>query len=71
MSEINTEFWPEKLNRRSHMDNPFVNRRVILTWIFIKCAFADWINQAENRDEVWVFCDCLLNVPKTVEKLAH
>jgi hypothetical protein len=27
--------------------------------------FADWIKLTENSDELWFFCGCLMNIPKT------
>jgi len=46
-------------------------KRVLFVFVFqslIKCEVANWINLAENRDEMWVFCEHLMNFSKTVRK---
>jgi hypothetical protein len=34
--EIHTEFWWENLRERNHLENPGVDGRIILRWIFRK-----------------------------------
>jgi len=63
MSEINAEFWPKNLNQRSHFSITDVSGRM---WIINKCEYADWIKLDENGDELWAFCECLMNVSQPV-----
>jgi hypothetical protein len=34
--EIQTRFWWENLSKEDHLEDPGVNRRIILKWIFKK-----------------------------------
>jgi hypothetical protein len=34
--EVYTEFWWGNMRKRNHLENPGVNERIILRWIFIK-----------------------------------
>jgi hypothetical protein len=37
----------------------------------IKCDVANWINLAVSGDELWLFCEQLMNVPKTMTKVLN
>jgi hypothetical protein len=45
-------FWWGNLGERDHLENPGIDGRIILRWIFRKCdgGCMDWIGVAQNRD---------------------
>ena len=47
-----TEFWWGNLRERDHLEDPGVDWRIILRWIFRKwdVVVMDWIELAQNRD---------------------
>jgi hypothetical protein len=48
---MHTGFWWESLREGEHLENPGVDGRIILKWIFEKCdGGMDWIDLAQNRD---------------------
>jgi hypothetical protein len=51
--EANTGFWWGNLRERDHLENPEVNGRVILRWIFRKCDMGgmEWIDLVQDRDK--------------------
>ena len=42
--EFCTGFWRGNLRERDHLEDPGIDRRIILKWIF------DWIDLAQDRD---------------------
>jgi hypothetical protein len=44
--------YPSNLRERDHLEDPCVNGRIILRWIFRKWNVGgmDWIDLAQNRD---------------------
>jgi hypothetical protein len=46
--EAYTGFWWGNLRERDHLENPGIDRRIILRWIFRKwgCEGLDWIELA-------------------------
>ena len=47
-----TGFWWGKLRSRAHLENPGVDGRIILRWIFqeVRCGGVNWIELAQDRD---------------------
>ena len=47
-----TGFWWGNLRERDHLENPGVDERIILRWIFRKWDVwgMDWIDLTQNRD---------------------
>jgi hypothetical protein len=51
VEEVHTGFWWGNLREGDHMENPGVNWRIILKWIFRKWnGDMDWLDQYQNRD---------------------
>jgi hypothetical protein len=52
---VYTEFLWGNLREREHLDDPGVDGRIILRWIFRKCEWGgsmDWIDLAQDRDRL-------------------
>jgi len=48
---VHTGFWWGKLRERDHLEDPVVDGRVILRWIFRTWdGGMDWIDLAQDRD---------------------
>jgi hypothetical protein len=54
----------ESRRERNHLEDPGVDWRIILRWIFqeVGCEVMDWIEQIQDRDRWRVTCECG-NVP--------
>jgi hypothetical protein len=49
--EVCTGFWCGILKDRYNLEEPGVDGRILLRWVFRKwCGVLDWIDLAENRD---------------------
>jgi hypothetical protein len=50
--EVYTRFWVENLRERYHLEDPGVDGRIILRWIFRMWngGGMDWIDLAQDRD---------------------
>jgi len=50
--EVRTGFWWGNLRERVHLEDPGVDWKIILRWIFGKCdGGTDWIDLAQDRDK--------------------
>ena len=48
---MHTGFWCKNLRKGGHLEDPGVDARIILKWIFKKWkGGTDWINLAQDRD---------------------
>ena len=50
---MHTRFWWGNLRERSHLEDPCVDGRIVLKWIFKKRDGGgpmDWIDMAQDRD---------------------
>jgi len=48
---VHTGFWWGKVRERDHLEDPVVDGRIILRWIFGRWAGGmEWIDLAEDRD---------------------
>ena len=61
-----TAFWWENLREGDHLENPGVDGRIILRWIF-KMWGIDWIDLAQDTDR-WRELNAVMNlrVPQNV-----
>jgi hypothetical protein len=50
IGEVYTGFWWENLRGRSDLEDPDLNRRIILRWILRKWDVRDRIDVAQDRD---------------------
>jgi hypothetical protein len=50
--EVHTGFWWEDLREGDHLEDPGIDGRIILKWIFKKWddEGMDWIDLAQDRD---------------------
>jgi hypothetical protein len=49
--KVYTRFWWGNLRERKHLEDPGVDGRIILRWIFRKWEGGiDWIDLAQDRD---------------------
>jgi len=50
-TEVHTSFWWRNLMERDHLEEPGVDGRIILRWIFRKWEGGmNWIDLAQERD---------------------
>ena len=47
--DVYTRFWLENLGERNHLEDPGIDGRIILSWIFKKRGMA-WIDLTEDMD---------------------
>ena len=60
--EVHTGFWWGNMKERAHLEDPGVEGRVVLKWIFKKCdGGIDWIDLAQNRDRWRALVNAVMN----------
>jgi len=62
--EVHTGFWWGNLRERGHWEDPAVDGRIILRWIFRKWdgVDMDWIELAQDRDRWWELVNAEINL---------
>jgi hypothetical protein len=64
--EAYTGFWWGNLRERDHSEDPGVDRRIILKWIFRKWVVGsggmDWIELAQDRDRWRTLVTAVMNL---------
>jgi hypothetical protein len=54
--EVHTGFWRGTLRKRDNLEDPGVDGRIIIRWVFWKCnGGMDWFDLAQDRDR-WRAC---------------
>jgi hypothetical protein len=58
---VYTGLWWGNLRERDHMEDPGVDRRIILRWIFRKWdgGGMEWIYLAQDRDRWWALVNAV------------
>jgi hypothetical protein len=58
--EVHTGFWWGDLREGDHLEDPGIDGRIILKWIFKKWdgGSMDWIDMAQDRDRWRGCCEC-------------
>jgi hypothetical protein len=60
--EVHRVFWWGKLRERDHLEDPVVDGRIILRWIFRRWdGGMDWIDLAQDRDSWWALVNAVMN----------
>ena len=61
---MHTGFWWGDLRKRDHLEDPRVDGRIILRWIFKKGSVGgmDWIVVAEDRDRWQALVNAVMNL---------
>jgi hypothetical protein len=60
---VHTGFWWGILKRRDHLEEPDVDGRKMLRWVFRKWnGDIDWINLAQNRDGWRALVNAVMNI---------
>jgi hypothetical protein len=61
--EFYTRFWWGKQRERDYLEDPDVDGRIILRWIFIKWdGDMQWIDLAQNRDRRRALVNAVMNI---------
>jgi hypothetical protein len=62
--EAYTEFWWGNLREGDYLENPVVDRRIILGWIFSKWDVGgmDWIDLAHVSNRWWGLVYAVMNI---------
>jgi len=60
--ESHTGFWWGNLRERYHLEDPGLDRKIILRWIIKKCdGVMDWIDLAQKTDRRWALVNAIMN----------
>jgi len=60
---VHTGFWWRNLRERDHLEDPGVDGRIILRWIFRKWyGGMDWIDLAQDRDRLQALVSAVMNL---------
>ena len=60
---MHTGFWWRNLRERDHLEDPGVDGRIILRWIFRKWyGGMDWIDLAQDRDRLQALVSAVMNL---------
>ena len=62
---MHTRFWQGDLREGNCLEDPGVDGRMILQWIFKKwdeVGGMDWIELAEDRDRWWALVNAVMNL---------
>ena len=61
--EVRIVFWWGNLREGDHLEDPGVDGRIILKWIFEKCdGGMDWIDLAQGRDGRRAVVNAVMNL---------
>jgi hypothetical protein len=59
---MHTRFWWRNLRERNHLEDPGIDVRKILRWIFSKWDWGmDWINLAHERERWQALVNMVMN----------
>ena len=57
-----TGFWCGNMKEGDHLEDPAVDGKIILRWIFRKWdGGMDWIDLAQERDRWWALVNAVMN----------
>jgi hypothetical protein len=61
--EVHTRFWWGDLREGDHLEDPGIDGRIILKWIFKKWdGGMDWIDMAQDRDRLRAVVSAVINL---------
>ena len=60
--EVHTGFWWENLREGGHLEDPGVDGKIILKWVFEKYdGGMDWIDLTQDRDMWWTRVNAMMH----------
>jgi hypothetical protein len=63
MGEVHTQFKWGNLGEGDHLEDPGIDGRIILKWVFKKWDGAmDWIDVAQDKDRWWALVNAVMNL---------
>jgi len=60
--QVSAGFWWGNLRERKHLEDPGVDGRIILRWIFRKWNVGTWIELAQDRDRWRALVNAVMNL---------